>query len=412
MKNQLLAALALPDSLFVTDIEDHTEEICVLCTVRKNHRVKCPRCKGTTRKFGKATNRKRHTFFGAKPVFLNITKRRLQCKTCKHVFTEQLEGMSGQRITDHFTQLVQEKSRNQDFSSVARELGISPATVMRKQDLLSLEKFAVPDYEEIHLGLDGKYLNGDDEIFVMGDVKQKDFFGVTQNNSAANLKKVLKENLLDNNKKVKVASIDMSKTLKGVIDALFPKAIIVVDKFHVVKYVNACIDLCRIAVEKSNNERFGIKRLLLMKVETLEKVRNKPKWKKKVEHFEKLLLEHPEIKILWDLKNRIHVFYTSKTRQEAEEHFAGIIEYLSVYTKDHPEFADLRGTLERWQPYILNHFDTGITNAYIEGLNNKIETLKRKKHGYRNTERFLKSVVFALLPIISFIQNPLFINNV
>ncbi len=319
--------------------------------------------------------------------------------------------MFGQGSTDHFTQLVQEKSRNQDFSSVARELGISPATVMRKQDLLELDKFNIPEYEEIHLGLDGKYLNGDTEIFVMGDVKQKDFFGVTQTNSAADLKKVLQKNLLDNGKKVVVASIDMSKQLKSVIDSLFPEAILVIDKFHVIKYVNACIDLCRIAVEKSNNERFGIKRLLLMKVETLEKIRNKPKWKNKVKAFEKVLLEHPEIKILWDLKNRIHVFYKSENRKEAEEHFEGIIQYLYSYRKDHPEFADLKKTLINWQPYILNHFDTSITNAYIEGLNNRIETLKRKRFGFRNTERFLKCVVFALLPVIYFIQNPLFINQ-
>jgi len=335
----------------------------------------------------------------------------MQCKDCKKTFAEPVEGMFGQGSTDHFTQLVQEKSRNQDFSSVARELGISPATVMRKQDLLELDKFNIPEYEEIHLGLDGKYLNGDTEIFVMGDVKQKDFFGVTQTNSAADLKKVLQKNLLDNGKKVVVASIDMSKQLKSVIDSLFPEAILVIDKFHVIKYVNACIDLCRIAVEKSNNERFGIKRLLLMKVETLEKIRNKPKWKNKVKAFEKVLLEHPEIKILWDLKNRIHVFYKSENRKEAEEHFEGIIQYLYSYRKDHPEFADLKKTLINWQPYILNHFDTSITNAYIEGLNNRIETLKRKRFGFRNTERFLKCVVFALLPVIYFIQNPLFINQ-
>lgn len=409
MKSQLLKALSLPDILFVTGIEDDEKEIRVLCSVKKRV-VPCIHCAGKTVKFGKASNRNRHTFFGAKPVFLQIAKRRLQCKECKRVFAEQIEGMLSRQSTDHFNQLVQEKSRNQDFSSVARELGISPATVMRKQDLLSLEKFNVPEYEEIHLGLDGKYLNGDEEIFVMGDVKQKDFFGVTQTNSAAELKKVLQKNLLNNGKKVVVASIDMSKQLKSVIDSLFPEAVLVIDKFHVIKYTNACIDLCRIAVEKSNNERFGIKRLLLMKVETLERVRNKPKWKNKVKQFEKILKEHEDIRILWDIKNRLHVFYQSENRKQAEERFEELIGYLDSYRKEHPEFADLKKTLLNWKPYILNHFDTGITNAYIEGLNNRIETLKRKKHGYRNTERFLKCVVFALLPLCFFIQNPLFIN--
>jgi len=255
MKKQLIKALSLPDLLYVTAIEDDAEEIRVCCSMKK-HGVRCLHCGGATRKFGGATNRKRHTFFGAKPVFLHITKGRFQCKTCKRVFAEQIVGMLEQRSTDHFNQLVQEKSRNQDYSSVGRELGISPATVMRKQDLLSMEKFAVPDEEEVNLGLDGKYLNGDHEIFVMGDVKRKKFFGVTKNNSTKNLKK----------------------------------------------------------------------------------------------------------------------------------------------------------TLLNWKPYILNHFDTGITNAYIEGLNNRIETLKRKRFGFRNTERFIKCIVFALLPLCLVIPHPLFLN--
>lgn len=409
MKTQLLKALCLPDSLYVTNIEDDTHEIRVLCSVKKKT-VPCSHCSGKTRGFGTRKSRKRHTFFGAKPVFLHITKRRLQCKECKRITLEPIEGMTGLRTTDHFDQLVQEKSRNQDYSSVARELGISPATVMRKQDLLSLERFSVPDYEEVNLGLDGKYLNGDHEIFVMGDVKQKDFFGVTKDNSSADLKKLLKENLIDNGKTVVTVSIDMSKTLKSIKDSLFPDALLVVDKFHVFKYVNAVVDLCRIAVEKSNNERFGVKRLLLMKVETMEKIKDKPKWKHKVKTFKKILKDHPEIQILWDLKNRLHVFYKSEGRKQAEERFEGIIGFLDSYRKEHPEFADLKKTLLNWKEYILNYFDTGITNAYIEGLNNKIETLKRKRHGFRDVERFLKCVVFALLPIISFIQNPLFIN--
>ena len=410
MKTQLIEALSLPDTLFVTDIQNTDTTIEVSCSVKKQ-KIMCPHCNDVARRFGKRTSRKRHTYFGAKPVFLCITKHRMQCTTCQKTFAEPIEGMNRNRSTDHFDQLVQEKSRNQDYSSVARELGISPATVMRKQDLLSLEKFSVPEYEEVNLGMDGKYLNGDHEIFVLGDVKQKDFFGVTKDNSSADLKTLLKENLIDNGKKVVTVSIDMSKTLKSIRNSLFPDALLVVDKFHVFKYVNAIVDLCRIAVEKSNNERFGIKRLLLMKVETMEKIKDKPKWKHKVKTFKTILKNHPEIQILWDLKNCLHAFYQSGGRTQAEERFEGIIGFLDSYRKEHPEFADLKKTLLNWKDSILNYFDTGITNAYIEGLNNRIETLKRKRHGFRDVERFLKCVVFALLPIISFIQNPLFINH-
>lgn len=407
MKKAILSALCLPDVLYVTDVQDAGDRIIVSCKTKKRT-IPCPHCKGQSGGYDTRWHKKLHTSLHGKKVFLHAALRRFECRACHKVFTETVDGMGGIKTTAHFDQLVQEKSRNQDFASVARELNINPKTVAKKQDLLALEKFSTPDDEEVNLGLDGKYLNGDHEIFVIGDVKKKKFFGVTKNNSMANLKKILKENLIDKGKKVITVSIDMSKTLKSVKDALFPDATLVIDKFHIVKYCNAVVDLCRVAVEKGNNERFNIKRLLLMKVETLENIRSKPKWKKKVQRFERILAEHPEIRILWDLKNRLHGFYQSNDRAEAEERFAGIVAFLDTHRKEHPEFADLKKTLLNWQPFILNHFDTGVTNAFIEGLNNKIETLKRKRYGFRDTERFIRSIVFALLPIFFFIQSPMF----
>lgn len=409
MSTHLRKAFEIPKELSILSIQTKDNNTTVICRT-KAIKKRCIHCNAHTRKFGVSSCTIRHNTIGAKTVYLHISKRRLQCKACKRVFVEPITGFGRQRTSDHFVQLIQEKSHNQDFSSVANELGVSPSMVMRKQDELNLCTFAIPEYEEIHLGLDGKYLNGDHEIFVMGDVKQRDFFGVTYDNNMEVLRQTLQTNLLDQQKHVTTVSIDMCKRFKGLADTMFPEVDIVVDKFHVIKYVNRTIDLCRIAVEKSNNERFGIKRLLLMKVSTFQKIQTKPKWEHKTKYFKQLLREHPEINILWTLKNHLHSFYQSHDRKTAERRYLKLCEYLDVHRKTHPEFNDLKKTLETWKTYIINHFDNHITNAYIEGINNKIETLKRKKCGYRSVERFLRSVVFSLLPIITFITDPLFIN--
>jgi transposase len=409
MSTHIRKAFEIPKELFILSLETNKNKTTIYCRTQAKKK-RCIHCGKSTRNFGTVVCNVRHNTIGAKTVYLHITKRRLQCKYCKRVFREPITGLGRQRTSDHFVQLVQEKSRNQDFSSVANELGVSPSMVMRKQDELDLCQFATPEHEEIYLGLDGKYLNGDHEIFVMGDVKHREFFGVTSTNNLEVLKQVLTANLLDQGKRVVVVSIDMCKRFKGLADTLFPEADIVVDKFHVVKYVHRTIDLCRVAVEKSNNERFGIKRMLLMKMSTFHKIETKPKWEQKAKYFRKLLREHPEINILWELKNLLHSFYQADNRKTAERRFQKVLTHLAQHRKTHPEFNDLQTTLERWRAYIINHFDEGITNAYVEGLNNKIETLKRKKCGYRSVERFLKSVVFSLLPIITFIPCPLFIN--
>jgi transposase len=407
MKKAMIKALNLPSEIFIGKIEDTGKDIEVFCRTKKRI-IKCPHCGGKTSGYDTSKNRKRHTAINGKKVWIRLLKRRLECKDCHKIFTESVPGMNQNRSTDFFNQLVQEKSRNQDYSSVSRELGISPSTVMYKQDLLSLDKFFIPKHKKLWLGLDGKYLNGENEIFVIGEVKEKQFLGVTKGSTSADLEKTLEKYIVNEGKTVELVTMDMSKLLKTVSLKLFPGADIVADKFHVIKYVNSVIDLCRIAVEKSVNERFQIKRLMLMKMETFNKIKNKPKWEGKVKRFNKLLEQKEDLRILWNLKNRIHDFYKSKTEASARERFNGIIAFLDTFDSVHPEFADLRKTLTNWKTEILNYFKHRITNGFIEGLNNRIETLKRKKFGFRNKERFIKTLLFAFLPITMFLSDLIF----
>lgn len=415
MKKELLKALNLPDELRIDNIEDHGDQLLVLCRANKLKNI-CTKC-GSLKHTGyeKKQIKKLHTVLNGKKVFLKIAKRRVQCLDCGHVYTEIIPGMhgGGKRTTAFFDQLVQEKSRNQDYSSVARELGIYPSTVAHKQDLLALEdKFLIPKQKKLYLGLDGKYLNGDEEIFVIGEVKTKQFLGVTKTNTASDLEKLLREKIVDEGKEVLAVTMDMSKLLKGVSTRLFPNAAIVVDKFHVIKYVNSVIDLCRIAVEKSVNQRFEIKRILLMKNETIAKVKRKPKWEYKVKKFFEIMEKNPEIKILWNLKNRIHTFYSAKDMKTAIERFEGLVSFLDFNFGIHPEFADLKKTLLNWEKEILAYFEHRLTNAFIEGLNNRIETLKRKRFGFRNKFRFIKTLIFALFPITMFLSHLIFTHTI
>lgn len=409
-----MKVLDLPKELRIERIEEQGKQIMVFC---KTHGLKniCPKCESVKHTgYEKTQIKKLHTVLNGKKVFLKIDKRRVQCLNCRHVYTEKIPGMhgKGKRTSDFFDQLVQEKSRNQDYSSVARELGIYPSTVAHKQDLLALEdKFLIPAEKELYLGLDGKYLNSDEEIFVIGEVKTRQFLGVTKTNKASDLENLLRKNIVDEGKTVKAVTMDMSKLLKGVASRLFPNVAIVVDKFHVIKYVNSVIDLCRIAVEKSVNQRFEIKRILLMKNETIAKVRRKPKWECKIKKFFEILDKNSEIKILWDLKNRIHTFYLAKDMETALERFEGLLSFLDFNFGIHPEFVDLKKTLLNWKKEILAYFEHRLTNAFIEGLNNRIETLKRKRFGFRNKLRFIKTLSFALFPITFFISHLIFTHS-
>jgi transposase len=241
-------------------------------------------------------------------------------------------------------------------------------------------------------------------------VKERKFLGVTKDNKAETLEKILKREITEKGKRVPVVNMDMDKRIKGVVRRVFPDADIVADKFHVAAHTNKVIDLCRIAVEKSVNERFEIKRILLMKTKMLDKIRHKTKWEQKVKKFESILKAHPEIKILWDLKNKLHGFYKCKNLETAKVSWKALHEFLEKHEITHPEFSDLRKTFTNWEAEILNHFVHRTTNAYIEGLNNRIETLKRKKWGFRNKENFIKSLCYMLFPISEIFSDLIFVH--
>ena len=58
-----------------------------------------------------------------------------------------------------------------------------------------------------------------------------------------------------------------------------------------------------------------------------------------------------------------------------------------------PEFKDAIKTFRNWSEEITNSKEINITNAYTEGINNKIKVLKRNAYGYRNFERFRNRIL-------------------
>ena len=53
-----------------------------------------------------------------------------------------------------------------------------------------------------------------------------------------------------------------------------------------------------------------------------------------------------------------------------------------------PQLAKVANTLQVYRRGIISYFDYPITNAQVEGLVNKIKTLKRKAYGYQDMGYF------------------------
>ena len=147
MKKVLRKTFVIPSSLKMGSVKEEKGQTIVYCEA-KRQKVECKFCGGNTRDYDHRTCRKKHTVVSGKAVILDITRRRVQCKACKKVFVEPLEGLSRSGFSDHFTQQVQEKARGQDCSTVSREMGICCASVCKKLWELEIPKIKKPKKNE------------------------------------------------------------------------------------------------------------------------------------------------------------------------------------------------------------------------------------------------------------------------
>ena len=136
----------LPEELVLDSIKETGEREMTLECHTKKREERCPHCEGLCSGYDHVCTTKLHTSIDGKKVFLRITRKRWQCKECLRVFTEKIKGVQNKApLTEHFTQVVQEKARNRDSSSVAREMGVACSTVCRQLDKLDTEdRFHVP----------------------------------------------------------------------------------------------------------------------------------------------------------------------------------------------------------------------------------------------------------------------------
>lgn len=143
MKKEIKELFSLPEELIIERTIFGKKEVEIYCRIKKR-KMFCPHCSGKVSGYDSVKNRKRHTVVDGKTIYLNLLKRRFECKECHKVCTEKVLGMEKSYSTDHFVKLVQEKARNRDYSSVAREMNITGMSVSRMVDRLKTNRVCLP----------------------------------------------------------------------------------------------------------------------------------------------------------------------------------------------------------------------------------------------------------------------------
>ena len=230
---------------------------------------------------------------------------------------------------------------------------------------------------------------GHNYVTVFADMETKEVMFATKGKSAATIER-FKDELPKHNgdaKKIKEITIDMSAAfIRGVEDHL-PNASITFDKLHVVKALNEAQDEVRRAEQKENP--------LLKKSRYVWLKNPKNLTEKQKDQLSELQTQNLQTAEAYRLKLTFQEIYREIKDPETAE--KAINEWLVMAEKSEIE------PIVKFTEMVRNHFDgimryftTKLTTGAMEGLNSRIQNIKRRARGFRNIDNFISMIYLSL----------------
>ena len=168
------------------------------------------------------------------------------------------------------------------------------------------------------------------------------------------------------------------------------KALIVLDHFHVKKYLNDALDTVRREelhrARKENNDELS---RLLHCNQRFILMQNK-KSRRRQDILNKLSILNERLYHAMLLKEQFLTVYKAGDQKTAR---LNLKEWIIAALKSKiPAFVELADKFFRKRHFILNYFICNITTAISEGINNKIKRLSRMAYGFRDVHYFLLKI--------------------
>ena len=316
-------------------------------------------------------------------VTLVVRKRRLWCKPCRKPFTEPVPGIRrGFRHTERYGRAaLRACERYVDLSQVRRDIGCSAgwlyAALYRHLELLRRQRL-YPWPERV--GIDEHFFRRSrqgfrDFVSVIVDAKNHRLMEVVEGRTTGELQAALAD--IPGRENVRAVALDLCDPFKNFARSFFPNAMLVADKFHVLRLLFPAINRHRKLIT-GDRRSLPVRRLLLRNGRDLDPVLRRALlgW----------LDEHPALRELYHAKEMLVGFYRVRSYVQAARILTAITDHFA--RSDLPEIRTLRRTLLRWRHEVLAYFRTRLTNGITEGFNTKAKLVKRRAYGYRSFRNY------------------------
>jgi transposase len=344
---------------------------------------------------GHATRQLRGVPIGRKPVWIEIDIPRVHCKDC--TVTRQVEiPFADRRVsyTHAFKRYVLNLLRFATIKDVADHLGISWDVVKGIQKRHLQEHYSKPKLKHLkHLAIDEIALaKGYRFLTIVMDLASGAVVHVGSGKGENALIPFWKR-LRASRARIEAVATDLSPAYISAVVKNLPEATLVFDRFHLIKLYNEKLsqlrrDLhCQLTDTMQKNSLKGVRWLLLKRPANLDAGRNEP------ERLAEALRLNEPLAAAYYLKEELNQIWEQEDKEAARALLMDWITYAeSTGIRVLHQFARV---LQLYASGILAYYDYPISTGPLEGLNNKIKTMKRQSYGFRDPE-FFKLKIYAI----------------
>lgn len=317
-------------------------------------------------------------------VILQITKRRFWCKPCSKPFTEPIPGISkGYRTTaryrrsllwacKNFTDLKRVRKAYRCSHWLIYEVHYEQLELERRKHLYPWPKTIGIDEHAFKRNARGHFR---EFVTVVVDYKHKRMLEVVEGKTGAALRHQLRS--IPGRDGVKHVLLDLSDGYKSFARDFFPHATLIADKFHVLRLLNPSLNKYRAKI--TGDKRMNPLRWLLLK----NGHRLEPHERRALSV---VLEDYPELRELYVYKEALHRLYRTRGKKKAARALTKLCDAMAFSKLK--EIKRLRRTLIKWREEVLAYFETRLTNARTESINNLAKLVQRRAFGYKNFKNY------------------------
>lgn len=325
----------------------------------------------------------KHTRQGNQLMVVHLSVPKYHCPGCNRYFRHRFVAIRPRmRATEGFRlEVFEAHDGGVSQSKLSLTHGISGATVERWYQHHVRRRVSELSGRDCHqvLGIDEHFFTRKKGYATtLVDLKNHKVFDVVLGCSESSLRAYLSR--LPGRDRVQVVVMDLSDTYRQIVKKYFPNALIVADRFHVIRLVNH--HFLKLWQQQDPVGRKDRGLLSLMR---------RHQWRltdDQKANLGRYLARYPVLQALYEAKQRLATLLLIKTAngRYAKKQLPKLLALLRQFS-DSPA-KSLANTLMSWIEPIVRMWRFSKSNGITEGFHTKMEMISRRAFGFRNFENY------------------------